>query len=65
MNFIIKNARFLYTVDAKDSILENASIVVRNGAIESINPAQLPDDITEIFDAKNELVKIAYPGENI
>lgn len=56
MSVIIKNASYVYTVDAKDSVLENATLVIRDGVIEAINPPSLPSDINEIFDAQNKLI---------
>ncbi len=56
MSFIIKNASYVYTVDDQDCVLENATIVIRDGVIESINPANVPADITEIYDGKNRLI---------
>jgi len=55
-SFIIKNASYIYTVDGADSILENVSIVVRDGTIESINPTSLPTDIDDIYDGKDRLI---------
>jgi 5-methylthioadenosine/S-adenosylhomocysteine deaminase len=55
-SFIIKNASFVYSVDSSDTVLANATIVVRDGVIESINPASLPHDITEIYDGKDRLI---------
>ena len=56
MSLIIKNARYVYTVDDQDLILENATIVIRDGVIESINPTILPMDIVEIYDGKDRLI---------
>ena len=56
MSVVIKNASYLYTVDSKDTVLENATIVIRDCVIESINPTVIPSDITEIFDAQNKLI---------
>lgn len=56
MSFIIKNARYVYTVDDQDLILENATIVIRDGVIESINPTILPMDIVKIYDGKDRLI---------
>ena len=56
MSLIIKNARYVYTVDDQDLILENATIVIREGVIESINPTILPMDIVEIYDGKDRLI---------
>ena len=56
MSLIIKNARYVYTVDDQDLILENATIVIRDGMIESINPTILPMDIVEIYDGKDRLI---------
>lgn len=56
MSFIIKNARYVYTVDDQDLILENATIVIRDGVIESINPTILPIDIVKIYDGKDRLI---------
>ena len=56
MSFIIKNASYVYTVDDQDCVLENATIVIRDGVIESINPANVPADITEIYDGKDRLI---------
>jgi len=56
MSLIIKNARYVYTVDDQDLILENAIIVIRDGVIESINPTILPMDIVEIYDGKDRLI---------
>ena len=53
MSFIIKNAKYVYTVNGEDSILEGANIVVRDGIIESINPDTLPQDIHDIYDGKD------------
>ena len=55
-SFIIKNARYLYTVDEEDSIVENATVVIRDGSIESINPVTLPSDIREIYDGEDRLI---------
>ena len=55
-SFVIKNARYLYTVDAADRVLENATLVVRDGVIESINPVTIPSDITEIYDGQERLI---------
>jgi 5-methylthioadenosine/S-adenosylhomocysteine deaminase len=55
-SFIIKNARYLYTVDEDDSIVENATVVIRDGAIESINPEALPSDIKEIYEGRDRLI---------
>ncbi len=56
MSFIIKNAKYVYTVNGEDSILEGANIVVRDGIIESINPDTLPQDIHDIYDGKDRLI---------
>ena len=55
-SFIISNARYLYTVDKDDSIIENATVVVRDGVIESINPEALPSDIKEIYEGRDRLI---------
>ena len=56
MSVVIKNAAFIYTVDSKDSVIKDATIVIRDGVIESINPSVIPTDIKEIFDAENKLI---------
>ena len=56
MSVLIKNAAFIYTVDSKDSVIKDATIVIRDGVIESINPSVIPTDIKEIFDAENKLI---------
>ena len=43
---------------------------IENGTLKigdklAIMPSGAPAQVLEIFDAKNELVKIAYPGENV
>jgi translation elongation factor EF-1alpha len=43
--------------------IENGTL--RIGDKLAIMPSGAPAQVLEIFDAKNELVKIAYPGENI
>jgi 5-methylthioadenosine/S-adenosylhomocysteine deaminase len=55
-SFILKNARYLYTVNSTDQVLENATVVVRNGVIESLNPTKLPPEITNIYDATDRLI---------
>ena len=56
MSFIIKNARYLYTVDSTDQVLENATLVVRKGVIESINPTTLPSDVSDTYDGTDRLL---------
>ena len=56
MSLIIKNASVIYTVDANNSVLKDATLVIRNGVIEAINPVTIPTEITEVFDAQNKLI---------
>ena len=56
MSFIVKNARYVYTVNSTDQVLENTTVVVRDGVIEAINPASLPTDIKEIYDGTDRLI---------
>jgi 5-methylthioadenosine/S-adenosylhomocysteine deaminase len=43
---VVENADYVLTVDPEDTVLENASIVVADGAIEAIGPA---DEIAERY----------------
>ena len=53
-NFIIKNAKYLVTVNTKNEILTGATIVVTDGKITAINPPNLPD--CEVFDGSSHLI---------
>ena len=43
VDLVIRNARYLVTVDASNRILENATLVINRGVITEINPAKVPD----------------------
>jgi len=56
-NFLIRNARYLVTVDGDNRILESATIVITDGLISAINPAVIPSDRDyEEFNAAGHLV---------
>ena len=55
VDLVIKNARYLVTVDASNRILENATLVIDRGVITEINPARVPD-ARQLFDASEHLV---------
>jgi 5-methylthioadenosine/S-adenosylhomocysteine deaminase len=55
-SFIIRNASYVYTVDSTDSIVRDATIVVRDGIIEAINPVNLPSDISDVYDGTDRLI---------
>jgi 5-methylthioadenosine/S-adenosylhomocysteine deaminase len=55
-SFIVKNASCVYTVDSSDSIVREATIVVRDGIIEAINPVNLPSDIVDVYDGRDRLI---------
>ena len=56
-NLIIHNAKYLLTVNDSNEILRGATVVIRDGAIESINPAVEPTDVEfELFDASGHLI---------
>ena len=55
VDLVIKNARYLVTVDASNRILENATLVIDRGVITQINPARVPD-ARQLFDASEHLV---------
>jgi hypothetical protein len=42
----------VHTADDQDLILENATIVIRDGVIESINPTILPRILSKFMMAK-------------
>ena len=55
VDLVIKNARYLVTVDASNRILENATLVIDQGVITEINPSKVPDS-RQLFDASEHLV---------
>lgn len=56
-NYIIQNAKYLVVVNDKNEILKGATLVIKDGRIEDIDPTQLPTDKEyEIFDASEHLI---------
>lgn len=56
-NWIIREAKYLVTIDDTDRILQGSTIVITDGLISAINPAQIPTDRDyEVFDARGHLV---------
>lgn len=56
-NWIIRDAKYLVTVDDNDQILQGATIVITDGLISAINPAEIPTDLRyEEFDASGHLI---------
>lgn len=52
---LIKNARYVVTSNTSDEILENVSILIRDGVIAEINPSSAAEGI-EVFDASSHLI---------
>jgi len=56
-NYLIRNAKYLVTVDGDNRILERSTIVITDGVISAINPDEIPTDREyEEFDATGHLV---------
>ena len=53
-NFVIKNAKYVVTVDGQNKVLSDATIVIEDGKIFAINPTSAPN--YEVFDASNHLI---------
>ena len=56
-SLFVKNASAIVTCDAQDTVLENAGILIRNGAVAYIGPE--PQQADETLDASGCVV---YPG---
>lgn len=54
-SILIKNAKYVVTSNSKNEILENATILVRDGVISGINPTSAHEDV-EVFDARGHLI---------
>jgi 5-methylthioadenosine/S-adenosylhomocysteine deaminase len=55
VDLVITNARYLVTVDDKNRILENATLVIDKGVITEVNPDVVPQ-AGEVFDASAHLI---------
>ena len=56
-NYVIRDAKYLVTVDETDQILQGATIVIIDGLISAINPATIPTDrYYEEFNAEGHLI---------
>lgn len=53
-NFVIKNAKYVVTVDGQNKVLSDSTIVIEDGKISAINPPSAPN--YEVFDASNHLI---------
>jgi 5-methylthioadenosine/S-adenosylhomocysteine deaminase len=56
-NVIIKNVKYLVTVNGNNEILEGATLVIKSGVIAEINPSVIPVDVDfDTFDASGHLI---------
>ena len=56
-NYVIRDAKYLVTIDETDRILQGATIVIIDGLISAINPATIPTDrYYEEFNAEGHLI---------
>ncbi len=54
-SILIKNAKYVVTSNSENEILENATILVRDGVISGINPTSAHEGV-EVFDARGHLI---------